>query len=224
MVLKAKLTGDWSKARGILRDSAELKKAIDYAVVQEAHHAQREVIKGITAQAPGGKPFEPLAEITLALRKLRRFKGTKALLVTGGLRGSITVKRTGPGRVFLGVLRGARSKDGKDLVNIARVHEHGAVIVIRVTPKMRHFLMAQLGQSKLGQKESGGRDKGGRFKKWKFKSSGQGQIARGVIVIKIPARPYISPVIDKIASDPRALQKRFAERVAKKLRLRLGSA
>jgi len=224
-VFKVQLTGDWSKAKGILGDSTSLKAAINYAVMQEAQQVRRQIVKGITSQAPGGKQFAPLAATTLALRKAKGFKGSKALLVTGGLRNSVTVKQTATGRVFVGVLRNARGKDGKSLVNIAQVHEFGATIVIKVTPRMRRMLMANLAKSKLGKtKESGGRGPGGRFKKWKFKASGGGQLSKGILVIKIPARPFIGPVIDQVLSDPKALQRRLAVRIAKKLRLALGSA
>jgi len=224
-VFKIQLTGDWSKAKGILGDSTNLKAAINYAVQQEAQQVRRQIVKGITSQAPGGKQFAPLAATTLALRKAKGFKGSKALLISGGLRGSVVAKPMSTGKAFVGVLRNARGKDGKELVNIAQVHEFGATIVIRVTPRMRRFLMAGLSKSKLGKpKESGGRDKGGRFKKWKFKASGGGQLSKGVIVIKVPARPFIGPVIDQVLANPKALRRRLATRIAKKLRLALGSA
>ena len=89
-MLNVKLVGDWSKAKQILGNATALKQAINYAVLQEAHQARRDVIKGITAQAPGGKQFEPLSAMTLALRRARGFRGRKALLVTAGLRNSVT--------------------------------------------------------------------------------------------------------------------------------------
>lgn len=218
MVLKVRMTGSWGKAAEILNDTKSLKDAINYAVVQEAHQARRDIVKGITNQAPGGQQFQKLAAFTLAMRKLKGFRGTKALLVTGGLRGSITVKSMAPGKAFVGVLRSARSKDGKELFNIAKTHELGQVIVVRVTPKMRKFLMIQMRKSGIGTrtKTAGG------SKKSKFVASGKGQLSSGVIVIKIPARPYMGPVIEKIASNPAALQKRLAARISKKLRLSLG--
>jgi hypothetical protein len=220
-MIKAKLFGDWSKAAAILGDVQRVKKAINWAVVQEAQQARRDIVKGITSQAPGGRPFAALSAITLALRKAKGFGGQKALIRTAGLRNSITVKQAGPGKAFVGVLRGAQSKDGRAMVNVARVHEEGATIVIRVTPKMRKWLMMQLRRAGFGVKKTG-RDKKGKFTKGKFKSSGTGQISKGVMVIRIVARPFIRPVIEKINSQPDALRRRLAGRISKKLGMTLG--
>lgn len=218
-MIKAKLLGDWSKAGAILGDVGRVKQAIDWAVLQEAHQARRDIIKGITAQAPGGRPFAALSAITLAIRKAKGFNGKKALMRTAGLRNSITVKRVGSGLSFVGVLRSARSKDGREMYNVARVHENGATMVIRVTPKMRMWLMIQLRKSGFGSKV--GRNKKGKFTKGRFRSSG-GQLSKGVIVVKIVARPFIRPVIERIEAHPTEMQQRLASRISKKLRLTLG--
>jgi hypothetical protein len=163
--IKAKLFGDWEKARTILNNVAGVRAAIDSAVLAEAHYARREIVKGITKQSPGGKDFLPLGKMTLLLRRARGFRGTKALIVTATLRNAITVQPAGRGRAFVGVLRTTQRPDGKELFNIARVHEMGATIVIRVTPRMRKWLMATLreGNAKRGNR---GRDKmSGRFTK-----------------------------------------------------------
>lgn len=219
-MIKAKLVGDWSTARDILSQSARLKKAIHTATLLEAHNARREIVKGIRDQAPAGQAFAPLTALTLAIRRARGFRGKKILLVSGGLQRSITVKQTASGKVFVGVLRSARTKDGKSAYNIARVHEEGALYVVRVTPKMRAFLMAQLKKSGLGRTEKG-RDTSGRFKKAKFKSTG-GQMASGAMVIRIPARPFMAPVLERLAQDKEGLKKRFAHRIAKDMGLALG--
>jgi hypothetical protein len=223
-VLKMSLTGDWGLAKSILSKSAQLKRSINDAVLQEANQARRDIIKGITEQAPAGKQFDPLSPMTLALRRARGFRGKKILLVTAGLRNSVTVKRMGNGAVYVGVLRSAKSKDGKMLYNIARIQEMGGVIVIRVTPRMRKWLMIQLRKVGYATREKGDqkRDSGGRFKKKKFVASGMGQMSQGVIIIKIPARPFIAPVIEKILSDPKGLQMRMAHRVAKGMNMALG--
>jgi hypothetical protein len=220
VVLKVRMIGDWKRARAFLDDSHSLKAAIDQAVFAEAQDVRRKIVKGITNQAPGGKKFAELSAMTLALRKARGFRGTKALLVTASLRNAINVKRQGPGRAFVGVMRGARTKDGKNLVNIAAVHEFGMVVVVRVTPKMRAYLMAALTKAGFGEKV-GGRDSGGRFKKHKFKSSGTGMLSRGVLVIKIPARPFIGPVIEELKKNPEAVRKRLALRIGQRLGLAL---
>lgn len=223
-MLKMSLTGDWALAKSILSKSAQLKAAINDAVLQEAHQARRDIIKGITEQAPAGKQFDPLSPMTLALRRAKGFRGKKILMVTGGLRNAITVKRTGAGAVYVGVLRSAKSKDGKQLFNIARVQELGGVIVIRVTPRMRKWLMIQLRKVGYGTREKSDqkRGAGGRFKKKAFVASGGGQLSQGVLIIKIPARPFIAPVIEKILSDPTGLKRRMGHRIAKSMNMALG--
>lgn len=223
MTLKAQLTGDWEKARTILNNIPQVRAAIDWAVVQEAHEARRRIVRGITDQAPGGKQFQELAALTKILRRQKGFRGTKALIVSAALRNSITVKNVGRGRAFVGVLRGQESPDGKQLFNIARVHEVGATVVIKVTPRMRRFLMAMLRRAGLGARGQKGRDKTGRYTKRRWRpAGGAGGVAKGVVVVQIPARPFISPVIQDMLSNPAELQRRLAMRIAYRMRLTLG--
>src|SRR5262249_59612678 len=99
-------------------------------------------VGGIREQAPGGRAFATLAPTTLAIRRFRGFHGSKALLVRADLRNSIAVIKDGE-RVLVGVLRSARNRDGKPLVDIAALHEYGSrPIVVRLTPKARSFLHA----------------------------------------------------------------------------------
>lgn len=176
-----------------------IRRALAVAVAQEAQFFRRKVVEGIREGAPGGQRFEPLKETTLAIRRFTGFQGTKALIVRGDLRSSIkVVNRTGVlgAESFIGVLRSAKSSDGKDLVNIAAVHEFGSrTFLIEVTPAMRRFLAAAFSQ------ELGGL------------SGGRGGLTRGVIVVKIPPRPFLQPVADTFFSGPVAAA-RFQARVA----------
>jgi hypothetical protein len=116
--------------------------------------------------------------------------GTKALIVGGDLRNSIVAVVRGDEALF-GVLRSARGKEGQVLVNVAEVQELGAgPILIPMTPAMRRFLFALL--RKAGEEPSGG--------------SG-----RGVVVVSIPARPFLRPAF-KVFS--KGAQRRFLDRVA----------
>jgi hypothetical protein len=220
-MIRAKLTGDWEKARTILNNSSGVTAAINIAVLREAQQARRDMIKGITEQAPAGQQFTPLAAITLALRKAKGFRGTKALIVTAQLRNSITTKNVAPGMVFVGVLKNAQGSDGRQLYNIARVHEMGATIVIRVTPRMRVWLMTMLRKSGFGVRIQG-RDKRGRYKKAAFVPHGLGGLAKGIIIVKIPARPFLQPVINRIIANPKAAQARLTLRIAQHLKLTMG--
>ncbi len=184
-------SGDWALARQLLAaGGARLKGAIGAAVRQEAELLRKEIVQGITRQAPGGEPLEPPSPLTLAARKLAGFGGTKALLVRGDLRNAIAVIVQGD-EAFIGVPRKARGADGKSLVDVARVQEYGSdPIVIPMTAAMRRYLFALLKQA--GQEPRGG--------------SG-----RGVVVVTIPARPFLRPAFKAFA---KGAQQRFLKRIA----------
>lgn len=195
--------GDWGLARRILQTSpVRIQRAMDIAVQQEAHYFRQKVVEGMREQAPGGRSFKPLAALTLALRKLRGFRGTKALMVRGDLRNSITVQRMGTGAAFVGVLRSARGKDGQSLVNIAEINEFGSrPIIIHITQKMREVLGRA---SKLMGKDEAPRQHGG--------DGG----SPSIMVIRIPARPFLQPVADKYF-QPGEVKMRFLARVGRAL-------
>lgn len=200
LAVQVQRVGDWNRAAVILRTAPiKIRLAMDRAVLQEAQFFRRKVIEGFRNQAPGGQRFKPLAETTLAIRRFTGFSGTKALIVRGDLRNSVKVvkRRTSLGaEAFIGVLRSARGRSGGPLINIAEVHEFGAgPIVIPVTPAMRKFLMAAFRQE-LGGSEGGA-----------------GGVARGIIIVRIPPRPFIQPVADAFFNGPDA-RLRFQARVA----------
>jgi phage gpG-like protein len=189
-------TGDWARARRLLTAAPQrLQAAIGTAVRQEAHALRNEIVQGLTRQAPGGEPLKPPSPLTIAARELEGFGGTKALIVRGDLRNSITVFVQGD-EAFIGVSRSARSKDGASMVDLAKLHEFGGPpVIIPMTPKMRRFLFALL--RKAGKEPTGG---GG----------------RGVIVVQVPARPFLRPAFDKFREGA---SRRFLERVARELGL-----
>ncbi len=116
--------GQWAKAKQVLGTNlgARLAKALRGATVKNAVLLVREIKKGIRSQAPGGQPFVKLAESTI-----RRKGSSKALIDTGFLLASITQLMLGD-RAFVGLLRGTRNKEGKEMVNIGAVMEFGATI------------------------------------------------------------------------------------------------
>lgn len=187
-------TGDWGRARQLLAAGPQrLRSAIGVAIRQEAQGLRNEIVRGLTSQAPGGEPIKPPAQLTLAARQLEGFGGTKALLVRGDLRNSITVIVEGD-EAFIGVPRSARSSGGESLVDLAQLHEYGGPpVIIPITPKMRRFLFALLRQA--GKEPTGG--------------SG-----RGVIVVQVPARPFLRPAFEKFREGA---SRRFLERVARQL-------
>jgi len=187
-------TGDWARARQLLAAGPQrLRSAIGVAIRQEAQGLRNEIVQGLTSQAPGGEPIKPPAPLTLAARQLEGFGGTKALLVRGDLRNSITVVVEGD-EAFIGVPRSARSSGGEGLVDLAQLHEYGGPpVIIPITPKMRRFLFALLRQA--GKEPTGG--------------SG-----RGVVVVQVPARPFLRPAFEKFREGA---SRRFLERVAQQL-------
>lgn len=184
-------TGEWARARRLLTAGPErLKTAIQVGLRQEAHGLRNAIVEGLTSQAPGGAPLTPPAPLTLAARQLAGVGGTKALLVRGDLRNAIAVVIVG-NEAFVGVLRSARSSDGKSLVGLAELHEFGGPpVVIPVTPKMRRFLFALLRQADVEPRAGSG---------------------RGVVVVQTPARPFLRPAARKYGEGAGP---RFLDRVA----------
>jgi hypothetical protein len=196
--MEVKKIGPWAKVGRLLATAPQrMQAAFDKALWQEGQFLRTKIVEGIREQAPGGRAFTPLAPTTLAIRQFRGFRGTKALIVQADLRNSITVVRDGD-RVLVGVLRTARNRAGKSLVDIAALQEYGSrPIVVHLTPKARAFLHAAFRHAGLDGPSSG-------------------QSGTGIAVIQIPARPFLAPVFDKYA-QPEQLSRRFLERIAAQL-------
>jgi len=197
-MLKVTKIGAWTRVGQLLATAPRrVQGAVDKAMLQEGQFLRTKIVEGIREQAPGGRAFAPLAPTTLAIRQFRGFRGTKALLVQGDLRNSITVVKDGD-RVLVGVLRTARNRAGKSLVDIAALQEHGArPIVMRLTPKARAFLHAAFRHAGLDGPNSG-------------------QPGTGIAVIQVRPRPFLTPVFQKY-TQPEQISRRFLERVAAQL-------
>ena len=184
------MTGNWANARAQLKNSEQrLAKAITRALHQEAELLRKMIVQGVTQQAPGGKRIRPLAKTTLATRRWRGFGGTKALIVRADLRNSVSVIVRGE-QAFVGVARTARSRDGRSLVDIARVQEFGSSPrVIPMTAPMRRFLFAMLREAGVAPRAGSG---------------------RGVVVVQTPARPFLRPAFEQFR---RGVRERFMARV-----------
>lgn len=189
-------TGEWAQARRLLGGAPErLRSAMGIALRQEAQALRNEVVRGLTQQAPGGQTLRPPAPLTLAARTLSGFGGTKSLLVRGDLRNAIAVVIAGD-EAFIGVPRSARAANGESLADLARLHEFGGPpVIIPITPKMRRYLAALL--RKAGKAPTGG--------------SG-----RGVVVVQVPARPFLRPAFEVFRVGA---GRRFLARVAEQLGL-----
>lgn len=199
-------TGDWSKTRQtFFANATRLDKGIRKAMLQEGQFLRKKLVQGIRKQAPGGRQFKKLAKTTVATRRFRGFRGTKALIRTGGqgLVGSFTVLQKRD-FVFIGVQRTARADDGRLLADIMRLNEFGSKpITIKITAKMRRFLFAA-------------------FSAHRATRGLQGSGGSGVIVVRIPPRPVFGPVFKRFAK-PRVLKKRVMNRLAIIMRGNIGT-
>ena len=155
------------------------------AVKRAAALAEREIKLGIVKQAPGGKRFKRLSPLTIALSGR-----SKALAKSGGtgLAGSIkTTFDEKKNQAFVGVHRGAKTSGGKDLVNVALIHEFGTKpFAIKVTDSMRKFFW------------------------WAhFKTGGRIQPLKSTTTVinhpGVPARPFIRPTIEAIRPQIQAI-------------------
>ncbi|KKN87423.1 hypothetical protein LCGC14_0258780 [marine sediment metagenome] len=140
------LKGKWFDATAITaKMTKRAPRAMDMAVHGAALSYRRRVVKAFVAQGGGGKKWDSLGIITLALRKNAAMigksaaGGTKALIRSGDMRKSVTVQRAGKAHYFVGVHR----THGK--YNIARVHEQpgskSGVFKIKVSDKMRRYFL-----------------------------------------------------------------------------------
>ena len=118
-------TGDWMKAVNRLEKlGQDIDKVTKRATIKAAMLLVREIKLGIRNQAPGGKPFVPLAESTIDKKG-----SSKALIDTGFLINAITQKIVND-QAFVGILRGSVGKDGTDRANIGAIMEFGATITM----------------------------------------------------------------------------------------------
>ncbi len=196
--MSLKTVGDWERLKSFLGSGGkQVRNAIDKALLVEAHLLAKQMKQGITRQAPAGQKFKPLSELTIAARRYRGFKGTKALADRLDLRNSIAVVKR-RGQIFVGVPRKARNRTGKSLVEVAKIHEYGAgPFIVKKTKAMSRFLHRMLRFS--------GIKPGGLF----------GSI-KGIAVIRIPARPFIRPVVNKFSTQAR---RRFPARVKRYMKM-----
>lgn len=179
-----KMTGNWGKLAKISASLPDrLPKAMNNALNREAQLQRGHLIKNITSGgAHAGMPFKHLSPMTLIIRKFRGMGGSKPLIQSGAMRNSVSVVKTPGGGYFIGILRGAPHPSGKGAVNIAALHEFGKTFTVPKTRKMIRFLAAAL--KSAGQKMG----------------SGDGMVGQpGVLVIRIPARPWIGPTFAKYA-------------------------
>ncbi len=183
------LFGDWAKAEQTVNSMVgKYQLALKKATLQEAHFLRGKMLNYV--KTSGNGTMKPLAPSTLAVRRFKGKNGTKPLIVTGGLRNAITVKWVSKDTAFIGVLSSAE----KGRVKLAEISERGVTIVMPYTPKAHRFLMMAFRLAKLDGGDTGAS-------------------RRGIVVIRIPARPFVSPVI-ALYAKPEMVKARFEKNMA----------
>lgn len=192
-MVKFKQVGAWLEAHELLKNLPKaLPKAVEQAIRQEAELLRSTIIKKIRSG-----PFAPLSPRTLAVYKfIGRKHGGKPLNGRGDLAGGVKVIPKGKS-FFIGIPAGVKGKDGQEIVRIGLVHEEGRTIVMKYTPKMAAFLHAAFRAAGLPEPS---------------KSSGAAKT--GILVIQIPARPFMKPSFDEWSHG---LHDRLEQRVIKLL-------
>lgn len=194
--------GDWDKAiSGLAKGAKTFNKIMQEALLEEGHFYRKKIIEGFDSGAPGGKAFAPHSPLTEATRKADG-KGSKILIRNGDLRNSIAVKMFGQ-TVFVGVLKSARNKSGKSMVDVAELHEFGShTVTVPWTKASRGKFFSILRKSGTYSKALQG---------------GGG----GTFVFRIPPRPFLRPVFD-LYGRPEVSKRRFMDRVKTKLQKSTG--
>lgn len=195
-------SGDWNRAQRILAGAPKvIPRAIQQAVLQEAHDLRRKMIAGIDGGGPGGAKFAAHSPLTLVVRRMRGgagSRGSKILVASAALRNSISVVSVGGG-AFVGVLRTRRHSSGKSAVDIARIHEYGKTWTMPLTPRMRRFLFAAIRKAGLPPRPRA-----------------KGSVGASSITIRIPPRPFIGPVV--ATHNAEAFKRKVAEAITAAVR------
>lgn len=157
--------------KGARRAPKNLKKGL----LKEAHELRKIMVQSFRTQKGGGiKKWAPISTFTAMMRRMRGKRGRKALVSSGQMRKSIQVISS-PKEYFIGVPRGIQRKGGEEMINLALLHEHGAVI--KMSQKQVQWFAIQI---------SKGARKGGRGR-------GSGRRGGTVHMLVIPKRPFIEP-------------------------------
>lgn len=198
--MRVRLAGEWGRAQRILQGSVrKLRGGMEAAVREEAKRARDEVVRGVRKQAPGGKALEKPSPLTLASRQLEGLRGRNALQASGELLRALTSVARGL-EAFVGIRSNARGKDGRPLADIAQAQEEGVgPIAIPMTEGMRRYLGVLRSRANGA---SGGEGGGG---------------GSGVIVVRIPARPFLRPAFEAAMQGAR---QRLRDRIARRFGLR----
>lgn len=218
--LRVKTTGDWEDVRKLLQTLKRGGKLWEDVVAMEAQTAATLVKRNHAAQGKlTGTVWPKLASLT---RRMKRSK--RMLFESGELSKALGAHKSGS-TWFIGVVSNAPHNGSKiGMQDLARVHEYGATIVQQWTAKQRamfFFLLRKYGEARRGRKKTKGRAPAQRGPDGRFvrpKPIPKGAI---VVVIKIPARPFIFPVLRRLYLDSQdTVERRILARMKSALKLK----
>lgn len=224
LTLKITQSGDWRQVRDLLEKLKRGGRVWESVVAKEAKHAAGLVKKNLVSQGKlAGTKWPPASKLT-ALRK----RSKKLLIESGQLSKSIGHVQSG-NTWFVGVVSSEAHKGSKiSLDALARVHEYGVTIVQQWTAKQRRAFFALL--RKYGASKRAGAKKAGQGARTptprdgrtgRFKAPKAAPAGAMTVVIKIPARPFIFPVLNKLYRDSQdAVERRILARVKSALKLK----
>lgn len=181
MGLKVKLSGAWDSFLNFLRPDrakAALQSELRRKLAQQVQLLRADVIRYIDEERHG----VPNSPLTIMVKK-----SSRPLVDRGDLRQSISGETEVSGDVVrgsVGVLRSARGKGGKSLVNVAKALHNG--FRIKVTPRVRAAIFAEM------RKRAGGKKGGdGRSRRRKGVGVGTGLSGEGAKTWVVRGRPFI---------------------------------
>ena len=121
--------GRWDIAglftRNLRRDIAEEMEVALKQIGSETEGLMKKFIRNQSGFSNPEAKWEPLSKAYAAYKKKTKGLSTKTLIATSSMLQSITSVASYP-RVFVGVKRGAKGKEGEELANIAAIMEYGS--------------------------------------------------------------------------------------------------
>lgn len=222
--LNIRRSGDWAEVEKLLRNLKRTSRLMDKIIATEARAAAKLVQRNLKSHGKlTGTAWPRLRPLT---RKLKKSK--KMLQETGALHDAITATKVEGSKWFIGITSTAQHKGkggGLALAKLARVHEEGATIVQVWSPKQaRAFfaLLSKAGRTRVSRSKAAvARRAGARRRGLKaLGRKAEHQPGGLTVVIRIPARPFIGPVLDVLYINAQSVvEKRIMERLVSALTL-----
>lgn len=223
--LNIRQSGDWDMTEKLLRRLKQSDKLMKGIVAAEARHAARLVLQNLNSRGKlTGTTWPKLKRATLKLKKRKSI-----LMETKQMANAITAIQVGDGKWFIGVSSGEMHKGRGGSITLAKLaatHENGAVITQVWTPKqMRAFfaIMAKIGMRRLSRRtaKKAVRPQRARGPDGRYAKLPRSPARKGItVVIRIPPRPFIYPVLEKLYDGAQSeVERRIMRRLESALKI-----